>query len=454
VCRSARHARRAVHQELEFATRAKLAFGMSANLENAWSWRSARTVIPRFLALLLGLTACTFGCNSRRAPEVTPNSTASASGLATSRSSVASTGATPGNVNAPPAEDGPTLYKRYCALCHGADAQGYAADNAPSLTTVSFLESASDEYIASAIRVGRPGTAMAAYIKWRGGPLNDRDVRELVRFIRSKGPKWKNLPSSGIEGDVTRGQALYTAQCVTCHGTEQTRGNAVWLFNTELLRFATPEFLSHAIVHGRPPTPMLPYGDKLSATQIADLVTFLKSKAPLRPGELPRVDIDALKKLPVVVNPRGKPPTFTLRDARFVSVDQVKDALAKKNRMVLVDARSPADFIQAHIPGAIPNGYYDKAGLDRIKNDGTWVIAYCACPHHASGEVVDELRRRGFKHTAILDEGILEWQHRGYPIEGQSKTQPPAPPQAASVPLSSPMPKAPGVSSGVKPHSP
>ncbi len=41
--------------------------------------------------------------------------------------------------------------KRYCALCHGADAQGYAADNAPSLTTVSFFESATDEYIANAL---------------------------------------------------------------------------------------------------------------------------------------------------------------------------------------------------------------------------------------------------------------------------------------------------------------
>ncbi|MEP7121843.1 MAG: hypothetical protein ABJE95_13065, partial [Byssovorax sp.] len=29
--------------------------------------------------------------------------------------------------------------------------------------------------------------------------------------------------------------------------------------------------------------------------------------------------------------------------------------------------------------------------------------------------VVDELRKRGFKHTAVLDEGILEWKKREYP---------------------------------------
>ena len=54
--------------------------------------------------------------------------------------------------------------------------------------------------------------------------------------------------------------------------------------------------------------------------------------------------------------------------------------------------------------------------MDSEYFDGTWVIAYCACPHHASGEVVDKLRGRGFKHTAVLDEGILFWKQQGYPV--------------------------------------
>lgn len=391
-------------------------------------------MIQRLFGLLLGFAFCTFGCNPRGSASTDgpPNGASFASTLVASKTAAVSASTVRGTSSAPPPEDGATLYKRYCALCHGAEAQGYAADNAPSLTTVSFLESASDEFIANAIRVGRPGTAMAAYIKRRGGPLTDRDVRELVRFIRSKGPQAKPLVATDETGDSTRGQTLYKAQCATCHGTEQARSNAVWLFNAEFLRAASPQFLRHAILNGRPPTAMQAYKDKLKAGEVEDLVAFLHSKKPLAPGEVPRVDLEALKQLPVVINPKGKPPAFTLRADRFVSVEQVNLALAKKNRMVIVDARSPADFIQSHIPGAIPNGYYDRAGLDRIKNDGTWVIAYCACPHHASGEVVDELRRRGFKHTAVLDEGILEWQHRGYPIAGLSKTQPPAPPRPAS----------------------
>jgi cytochrome c oxidase cbb3-type subunit 3/ubiquinol-cytochrome c reductase cytochrome c subunit len=64
--------------------------------------------------------------------------------------------------------------------------------------------------------------------------------------------------------------------------------------------------------------------------------------------------------------------------------------------------------------------YHDHSQRERIPHDGTWVIAYCACPHHASGEVVDALRRKGYKNTAILDEGILFWRQKGYPLVGEA----------------------------------
>jgi hypothetical protein len=64
------------------------------------------------------------------------------------------------------------------------------------------------------------------------------------------------------------------------------------------------------------------------------------------------------------------------------------------------------------------------------------VLAYCACPHHVSGEVVDELRKRGYKHTAVIDEGIFAWQHKGYPVV----TAPGLPPSPAPPPLPARMP--------------
>jgi cytochrome c oxidase cbb3-type subunit 3/ubiquinol-cytochrome c reductase cytochrome c subunit len=315
-------------------------------------------------------------------------------------------------------------YTRYCALCHGKELTGYAADNAPSLVSTTFLESASDDFIANAIRNGRPGTAMGAYGKSRSGPLDDNDVRALVAFVRSHGPSPRALPGSSLHGDPVHGSLVYHDECEKCHGSESERKTALSLFNRELLASASPDFLRYAVVNGRAPTPMPPFGKQLAAQDIEDVVAFLESK---KQASQPPPAQEVPKDLPVVLNPKGKPPNFTLREERFVPADEVKQALAEHRRIVIVDARSPADWIDTHIPGAISAPYYATKELERIPNDGTWVVAYCACPHHASGAVVDALRQKGYKHTAVLDEGIIVWKQRGYPVAGSSAAAPPHP---------------------------
>lgn len=326
--------------------------------------------------------------------------------------------------------EGKGLYDRYCKLCHGAEGKGYAADNAPSLVSKTFLESASDSFIARGIRVGRSNSAMAAYGKSRGGPLDEKQIRSIVAFLRSEGPPAMTLPPAPVTGDAKRGATMFEAKCKSCHGSETARATALSLHNPELLTAATPEFLRYAIRHGRPETPMPAFGSELSGAEIEDLVAFVKSLAPA--NEAPPVrDTKIPDDLPIVINPKGKPPKFELREERFVGADQVKKALDEKRRIVIVDARSPADWIQFRIPGAISVAYHDTERLAKIPNDGTWVVAYCACPHHASGEVVDALRKRNYKNTAVLDEGILVWKQRGYPLAGESVEKKPAPASSA-----------------------
>lgn len=318
--------------------------------------------------------------------------------------------------SADPVAQGAALYTRYCALCHAKDATGYAADNAPSLVTRTFLESASDAFIADAVRNGRPSTAMGAYGKSRQGPLEENDIRALIAFLRSHGPKPIGLPGSTLKGDAVRGAVLFRDDCEKCHGTQTERKTAVALFNPGFLAAATPDFLRYAIVNGRAPTPMPAFG-LMPAQDIEDLVAWIESKKVT--FQIPTAQ-EVPKDLPVVLNPKGKTPTFTLREDRFVPAEEVKQALAEHKKMVIIDARSPADWIAFHIPGAISAPYYNGQELDRVPNDGTWVLAYCACPHHASGAVVDALRSKGYKHTAVIDEGILVWKSRGYPLAGTS----------------------------------
>jgi cytochrome c oxidase cbb3-type subunit III len=322
---------------------------------------------------------------------------------------------------APAAADaGKPLYARYCQLCHAADGTGYAADNAPSLVSPNFLASASDAFLDLSIRLGRSNSAMAAYGQSQGGPLDDAEIAAIVAFLLSHAPPAAPLPELPVTGNAARGAELFTEQCESCHGTLTDRGTAPQLLNPELLAAASPAFLRHAIVHGRPPTPMPAFEARLTPSQIDDIVAWLTGSRTRPQARRPRARLEAPTDLPVVIHPRGNPAELRLRDDRFVSAEQLEQALEQKQRLIIIDARTPSDFIQFHIPGAIPIPYYDTAKLDRVPNDGTWVIAYCACPHHASGEVVDALRSRGYPHTAVLDEGILFWRKQGYPLEGEA----------------------------------
>jgi cytochrome c oxidase cbb3-type subunit 3/ubiquinol-cytochrome c reductase cytochrome c subunit len=350
----------------------------------------------------------------------TPPTTVTSPSAATPASASAS-------ASAPGHEQGAQLYAKYCKLCHGADAKGYAADNAPSLVGESFLRGASDDFIADAIRLGRPDTAMAAYGAVRGGPLSDAQVGSIVAYLRSFGPQAQPLDESPVTGNPQRGSQIYAAQCQTCHGSDHERAKAPSLHNREFKSAATPGFLRQAIIEGRPPTEMKAFGDTLSKQQIEDVVAYLRNAPPAHSHAHEAHNAKVPNDLPLVINPAGKHPTFTLREGRFVSAAQVKRAFEEKRRMVLIDARSPADWLLFHIPGSVPMPYYDTERLSKIPNDGTWVIAYCACPHHASGEVVDALRRKGYKNTAVLDEGILFWKDHGYPLAG-SDTAPKAKP--------------------------
>ena len=331
------------------------------------------------------------------------------------------------------------LYVALCSLCHGRDGTGYAADNAPSLVSKTFRESASDDFLRASIVHGRPGTAMAAYGAANGGPLQAADVDAIIAWLRFDAPPRKTLPVREIVGDAGKGAALFTANCTNCHGTPTQRLTAVHLANVRLLEAASDSFLRYAIEEGRPGTPMLPWKGKLDASQIDDLIAYLRSlQTPVPP---PLVEPLALPPAPphkgaIVLNPKGKAPKFNLREERYVPLDEAGKALTSGKRIIFVDARAPSDWMQMHIKGAVATPYYQLDSLDTIPNDGTWVIAYCACPHHASGVVVDELRKRGYKHTAVLDEGVFAWEKKGYPVVREAGSAPAAtpPPLGATPP--------------------
>lgn len=83
---------------------------------------------------------------------------------------------------APPPEGraarGRGAYRVHCASCHGDEGEGGLG---PALSNPVLLGSASDAYLADAIRSGRPGTPMLAF----ADQLPERTVGDLVALMRS-----------------------------------------------------------------------------------------------------------------------------------------------------------------------------------------------------------------------------------------------------------------------------
>jgi len=75
------------------------------------------------------------------------------------------------------ADDGSTIYKAKCAMCHGADAKGKPAANVPSLVS-DEVKKISDEDLANSITQKPKHTGVAK-------SLSSDQVKMIISYIRS-----------------------------------------------------------------------------------------------------------------------------------------------------------------------------------------------------------------------------------------------------------------------------
>ena len=308
-------------------------------------------------------------------------------------------------------------YKKYCVLCHGEDRQGHVNDHAPSLRSKSLIESGVPHAILRPLSYGRQGTAMGGYLDEVGGPLTLDETWDLTYWIFEQGGVDRiRMSTEAIPGDIVRGEQVYQKECSSCHGVKGEGITAPALGNQSALAHNSDEFIRHAIRYGRQDTPMVAFKDKLSADDIDNITAFLRSKAS---GWQMKKTV--LKALPTpdqyVVNPQGDDPDFELSDGMYVSAKDLNAALEAKNRIMMLDTRVTSVWQTAHIAGSVPLPYY--ADLDEVVADipkDVQIVAYCSCPRAAADSVVRKLRRRGFKNTSVLYEGIFGWQNMGFPV--------------------------------------
>lgn len=310
-------------------------------------------------------------------------------------------------------EHGQSLYAETCALCHGDDGQGYAADQANALNNQDFLAIASDDFLRAAITRGRPGTVMSAFGVAHFGPFSSDDVNDLVEFIRA----WQTSESVVLEqrtheGSALRGASLYEFNCADCHGSEGQGGDYMSIANPEFLATASDAFLRRVIEQGRAGTMMASYSDTLTSQGTDDIVALLRSwqTSPAEnPDAPPEQDFTQL-----IQNPDGPDPTFS--QERYVPADEIKAALDAGVAIGFLDARAASDYLEEHIAGALSVPFYAADDFANQLPKDRWLIAYCGCPHAASGALMDALIAKGFDKVRVLDEGYYVWKERGYPV--------------------------------------
>jgi mono/diheme cytochrome c family protein len=89
------------------------------------------------------------------------------------------------------AAEGEDLWQFNCSSCHGLSGEG---DVGPALNSQQFLQTATNDQIATLIAVGVPGSQMSAYSLDLGGPLTSEQIRALVEYIRSWEPDAPDRP--------------------------------------------------------------------------------------------------------------------------------------------------------------------------------------------------------------------------------------------------------------------
>ena len=304
-------------------------------------------------------------------------------------------------------------YATYCALCHGAEGEGYAADSANALNNPAFLATATDEFLHASILRGRPGTPMSAWGAERGGPLDEDAADRLVLLLRS----WQeggSVDVSGVtvEGEIARGQAQFGARCAGCHGADGSGGLFMSISNPEFLAAASDGYIREAIASGRPGTEMTAYTGSITEQAIDDLVVLIRSwQKPVSNAtpDLPNADLSA-----ATIHPDGPAPVFG--EDLYVPADTVKAQLDDGAAMVLIDARPPADYTTGHITGAVSVPFYVVGDVaDQLPADVA-IVVYCGCPHAESTIAAQALLDGGREVVHVLDEGYYVWTERGYPV--------------------------------------
>jgi mono/diheme cytochrome c family protein len=206
--------------------------------------------------------------------------------------------------------DGQIVYAENCAVCHNAAGEGIASN--PALNTVGLQQMDYDTLYKTIAR-GRYNTAMPAWSVTDGGPLNDTAIEAVIALIQHgdwqqtqlvvadlglapRVPMSVTVPITTLQTiaalpngtALANGVQLFAANCIACHGANGEGTPLAPALNDPVIRTdRTADQLNKTVSLGSPGTVMAGWNQKLSATEITDLVTLIQSWDQLPPDVIP-----------------------------------------------------------------------------------------------------------------------------------------------------------------------
>ena len=122
--------------------------------------------------------------------------------------------------------------------------------------------------------------------------------------------------------------------------------------------------------------------------------------------------------------PAGPPPVVkemvakTKGAIKTVSAADVKAAIDKKEKAILLDVRDPGEFAAGHLPGAIniSRGTLEFNVLGKISDQNAKIYVYCKTAGRST-LATKTLNDLGYKNAMLMDAQFEDWIKAGSPVE-------------------------------------
>ncbi|ADI85273.1 rhodanese-like domain-containing protein [Geobacter sulfurreducens] len=106
-------------------------------------------------------------------------------------------------------------------------------------------------------------------------------------------------------------------------------------------------------------------------------------------------------------------------DYPVVTTDHLKAMIDEKQDFLLIDARTPEEYAEAHIVGAVnvPEKTFDSASAQLPADKAKLIVLYCnGIKCGKSKRVAKKVEPLGYTTIAVYNEGMPVWEERGLPI--------------------------------------